>query len=221
MGAHGAVYGNGKRGGAAAGGREIQVIGVIWTALLVAGVIVAAASGRVSAVTTDVTQSAVNAVTTAVELLGVMCLWLGLTRIAEEAGAVKFLTRALAPVVRRIFPSLDPHGDAIRWIELNMSANLLGLGSAATPFGLKAMEALQRDNPTPDLATPAMCTLLAMNTTSITLVPTTLIALRALYGSRSPADIVLPGLIATSVSTIVALSLDAALRLLSSDGGSA
>lgn len=184
----------------------------IWTLLLVVSVVFAAFQGGIGTVTTDVTKAAEGAVTTAFELLGIMALWLGLTRIAREAGAVDALAALLRPVTRRLFPSLDPTGDAMRWIHLNLSANLLGLGSAATPFGLRAMEAMQRDNPEPDRATDAMCTLLALNTTSITLLPSTMIALRALYGSRNPAEILLPTLLATSVSTSVALTLDAFLR---------
>jgi spore maturation protein A len=166
-------------------------------------------------VPTQLTRAAVQAVSTALDLLGIMALWLGLTRIAQEAGTVDALARWLTPLTRRLFPSLDPHGEAMRWIQLNLSANLLGLGSAATPFGLRAMEAMQRDNPHPDTATDAMCTLLAMNTTSVTLIPATMIALRALYGSKSPADILLPSLLATLCASAVALSLDALLRSLS------
>lgn len=190
------------------------MIAWLWATLIVAAVAFAAATGHVGAVTADVTKSAAGAVTVALELLGVMALWLGLTRIAQEAGVVDALARLLRPMTRRLFPSLDPDGEAMRWIHLNLSANLVGLGSAATPFGLRAMEAMQRDNPEPEQATEAMCTLLAMNTTSITLLPSTMIALRALYGSRSPADIVAPTLAATLVSTAVALSLDAFLRAL-------
>lgn len=191
------------------------MISWLWAALLVSAVVFAASQGHVGAVTADVTKSAASAITIALELLGVMALWLGLTRIAQEAGAVDALARLLRPATRRLFPSLDPEGEAMRWIHLNLSANLVGLGSAATPFGLRAMEAMQKGNPEPERATEAMCTLLAMNTTSITIIPSTMIALRALYGSRSPADIVAPTLLATLVSTTVALTLDAALRSLS------
>lgn len=187
----------------------------IWAFLLTGSIVFAAFSGGIGAVTTDVTKAAEGAVTTAFELLGIMALWLGLTRIAQEAGAVDALAELLRPITRRLFPSLDPDGEALRWIHLNVSANLLGLGSAATPFGLRAMEHLEKANPEPDRATEAMCTLLAMNTTSITLIPSTMIALRAIYGSQNPAEIVLPTLGATVVSTCVALFLDAAFRVLS------
>lgn len=191
------------------------MISWLWSALLVGAVAFAAATGHVQGVTGDVAKAASVAVTTALELLGIMALWLGLTRIAEQAGVVDAMARLLTPMTRRLFPSLAPEGEALHWIHLNLSANLVGLGSAATPFGLKAMEALQKDNPLPERATEAMCTLLAMNTTSITIIPSTMIALRALYGSKSPADIVMPTLIATAVSTAVALTLDAGLRALS------
>jgi len=190
------------------------VIAWIWSALLVGAVVFAATSGHVGAITVDAAKAATNAVTTAIELLGVMALWLGLVKIAERAGAVEALARWMRPVTRRLFPSLDPDGDAMHWLHLNLSANLLGLGSAATPFGLKAMEAMQADNPDRERATDAMCTFLALNTTSITLVPSAMIALRALYGSVSPAEIVPTTLVATAISTAVAITLDALLRSL-------
>jgi spore maturation protein A len=191
------------------------MISWIWAAMLVGAVAFAAGRGAVGAITGDVARAANGAVETAFELLGVMALWLGLTRIARDAGIVDALARLLTPATRHLFPSLDPDGEAMRWIHLNLSANLIGLGSAATPFGLRAMEAMQRQNPRPDEATEAMCTLLALNTTSVTVLPSTMIALRALYGSRSPADIVVPTLLATAVSTAVALILDAGARAVS------
>lgn len=188
------------------------MIAWLWVALLVLSVAFAGANGQIGAVTGDVARSAESAVTVAFELLGVMALWLGLTRIAQEAGLVDALADILRPVTRRLFPSLAPDGEAMHWIHLNLSANLIGLGSAATPFGLGAMRAMQRDNPDPERATEAMCTLLALNTTGVTLLPSTMIALRALYGSANPAEIVLPTLAATLASTAVALTLDAVFR---------
>jgi spore maturation protein A len=190
------------------------VISWLWALMLLGAVAYAAATGHAGAVAAESAKAAQNAVTTAFELLGIMALWLGLTRIAREAGAVDALARLMRPATRRLFPSLDPDGEAMRWIHLNLAANLLGLGSAATPFGLRAMEAMQRDNPVPERATEAMCTLLAMNTTSITLLPSTMIALRALYGSARPGEVVVTTLVATAAATTVALTLDAILRAL-------
>ncbi len=129
-------------------------------------------------------------------------------RIAERAGILRALARLLAPLVRRLFPDVPRDHPAMGYILSNMTANLLGLGNAATPMGIKAMEELQKLNPDPKTATPAMCTLLALNTASLTVVPTTVIALRAQMGSANPVDIVGTTLVATAIGTATAIVLD-------------
>lgn len=116
-----------------------------------------------------------------------MVFWLGMMRIAEDGGLLAKVAKALGPVVRFLFPDVPPNHPALGYIMSNMSANLLGLGNAATPMGIRAMQELQKLNPDKDTATPAMCTLLAINTSSITLIPTTLIAIRMNFGSANPA----------------------------------
>jgi spore maturation protein A len=133
---------------------------------------------------------------------------MGMMRIAEKAGLLQLLAKALAPVVSLLFPDVPKGHPALGYILSNMSANLLGLGNAATPMGLKAMEELQKLNPDRQTASPAMCTLLAINTASITLIPTTIIAIRMQYGSANPVEIVGTTLIASFSATIFALLLD-------------
>ncbi|OXM16693.1 nucleoside recognition domain-containing protein [Paenibacillus herberti] len=180
----------------------------IWLFFIVISVVVAAATGRMDAVTQAAFDGAKNGVTICFGLISILVFWMGLMRIAEDAGLLARLARLLSPLVRLLFPDVPKGHPAMGYIMSNMSANILGLGNAATPMGIKAMQELQKLNPNPDTATPAMCTLLALNTSSITLVPTTLIAIRMNYGSVNPAEIVGTTLAATAVATIAAIALD-------------
>jgi len=174
----------------------------------------AAAEGRIAAVTEAVMTSAQLGVETVLGFVGIMVFWLGLSRIAEEAGLIQALARVMAPIFRPIFPSIPRDHPALGAILMNLSANMLGLGHAATPFGLKAMQELQKLNDTPDRATDAMCTFLALNTSSVTLIPATVIALRASAQSANPTEIVAPTLVATCISSAVALAADYLFRRL-------
>jgi Uncharacterized membrane protein, required for spore maturation in B.subtilis. len=180
----------------------------IWLFFIVISVVVAAINGRMDAVTQAAFDGAKSGVTISFGLISIMVFWLGMMRIAEDAGVLKKLAKLLNPVVRRLFPDVPPNHPAMGYIMSNLSANLFGLGNAATPMGIKAMQELQKLNPDQDTATPAMCTLLALNTSSITLVPTTLIAIRMNYGSANPAEIVGTTLAATFVATGAAILAD-------------
>jgi len=184
------------------------LLNAIWTFMLAAGVLVAAVQGRVGAVTDALTASAQDSVQLIFSFIGILVFWTGLARVAEAAGLVDVLARALQPVLRPLFPSIPRGHPAFGSIVMNLAANVLGLGSAATPLGLKAMSELQSLNPDSRTATPAMCTFLAINTSSVTLVPTTMIALRAAAGSLDPAAIVGSTLAASAVATGMALTLD-------------
>jgi spore maturation protein A len=180
----------------------------IWLFFLVAGFIVAAIQGNIESVTQAVFDGAKTGVTVSFGLISIMVFWLGIMRIAEDAGLVKKLARLLRPLVRLLFPSVPPDHPAMGYIMSNMSANILGLGNAATPMGIKAMQELQKLNPQKEEATAAMCTLLAINTASITLIPTTIIAYRLSMGSVNAAEIVGTTLIATAIATAAAIILD-------------
>ncbi len=190
------------------------MLNLVWVGLVVAGVFVAALHGHVQSVTTAAFDSAKLAVETVISLTGILIFWLGIARVAESAGLMQALTGILRPVFRRLFPSLDPQGPAMRAILLNVSANMLGLGQAATPFGLKAMQEMQavNDQPDPETASNAMVTFLVLNTAGITLIPATVIAYRATAGSQNPTEIVGVTLAASTCSTILALLLDRILR---------
>lgn len=184
------------------------MVNIIWLFLLVTGVIVAMFTGRIDEVTKAIFTGAETGVTVCLGLISVMVLWLGIMRIAEDAGLLRKVAKLLSPLVRLLFPDVPKDHPALGYIMSNMSANILGLGNAATPMGIKAMQELQKLNPDKDTASPAMCTLLALNTSSITLIPTTLIAIRMNYGSADPVEIVGTTLIATIIATIGAMLLD-------------
>ncbi|MBI2619144.1 MAG: nucleoside recognition protein [Ignavibacteriales bacterium] len=160
---------------------------------------------KLKAVTQAAFDYASTAVTIALGLIGIMALWLGVMKVAEEAGAVKILTRLLAPITRRLFPEVPPDHPAVGAMIMNVSANMLGLSNAATPFGLKAMEELNKLNPKAGTATNAMCTFLTINTAGLILIPATAIAVRAAAGSANPGIIIGTSLFGASCATVAGL----------------
>src|SRR5512136_3002696 len=185
---------------------------VLWVLLLVASVVVAAVNGRMPALPGAIAESAGKAVTLSIGLVGVLTLWLGLMKVAEEAGLVRTLGRLARPVLRRLFPSVPGDSPAMGAMTMNIAANMLGLGNAATPFGIKAMEELERANPTPGTASDAQALFCALNTASVQLVPATVIALRAAAGARQPADVLGATLVASACATVAAVASAKLLR---------
>jgi spore maturation protein A len=190
------------------------VLNMIWTALMVLGVAVAAMTGRAGAVTDAAFQAGKVAIETIIGLAGLMALWMGLMKIAEKSGLMEGLAWLLRPIVRLLFPSVPGGHPAVGAIVMNISANMLGLGSAATPMGLKAMQELQELNDDKETASEAMCTFLTLNTSSITLIPGTIIALRATYKSVNPAEVVGATLVASVIAGIFGIWLDWLVRKL-------
>ncbi|CEP68052.1 Nucleoside recognition Gate [Moorella glycerini] len=188
------------------------MVNIIWLLMLLAGIIVAGFNGHIEVVTKASLEAAQTAVNLALELIGLMAMWLGLLKIAEEAGLVALLARLLRPFTRYFFPEIPQDHPAIGSIIMNLSANILGLGNAATPFGLKAMQELQTLNPRPGEATPAMCTFLGLNTGCLTLIPATIIGIRAAASSTDPTIIVGPTILATGFSMVMAVVGDRLLR---------
>ena len=180
-------------------------MGLVWTVLLVAAVIAAAITGRGGDLTGAIAESAGRAVTLSLGLVGVMTLWLGLMRVAEAAGLVGLLGRAVRPLMRRLFPEVPDGHPAMGSMVANLASNLLGLANAATPFGVKAMQELETLNPRPGTASDAQALFCAMNTASLQLVPATVIGLRAAAGSRAPAEILGATLLASACGVVVAV----------------
>jgi len=194
------------------------VINLIWLLLIVVGVIVAAAKGQPEIITDTVLQAANLGVKYSFDLIGLMTFWLGIMRLGEAAGLVDILAQAIRPFTKFLFPSVPANHPAMGAILLNISANVLGLGNAATPFGLKAMQELQILNNQSDEASDAMITFLAINTSCIVIVPATIIGVRVAAGSLNPTEIVGTTLFATLIGMVMALTTDKVLRQFTGKG---
>ena len=182
------------------------MLNYIWFGLMAIAFIVAAFNGTVDGVTRGAMESASTAVQIAIGLVGIMTLWLGIMRVAEAAGLVTLLGRALRPLLGRLFPEVPAGHPAAGAIVVAVAANMLGLNNAATPLGIKAIEELQALNPDKDTATDAMVTFLAMTTTGVQLIPATMIGVLAAAGSQQPTAIIAPSLVATFVGTVAAVT---------------
>jgi len=189
----------------------------LWAFMILIGIVYAAFHGTLPAITDAALDSAKEAVTLCITMTGVMSFWVGLMKIAETSGIIAGLSKKMQPLLRFLFPGLPEGHIANEYIATNMIANMFGLGWAATPAGLKAMEALQELNlegckkstPSkyrgPDIATDEMCTFLIVNISSLQLIPVNIIAYRGQYGSVNPSAIVGPALLATCCSTLAAI----------------
>lgn len=181
------------------------MLNVIWLSMMVLAVIVGVIQGRIDQVVYAVTDSAKTGFELALGLTAVMSLWLGIMGIASSSGLIGVFSRALRPVMCRLFPDVPADDPAMGAMMFNLSANMLGMANAATPFGLQAMKELQRLNTHVHTASNSMCTFLAINTSSVQLIPTTAMAYLAANGNLQPSSVIVSSLFATSVSTIVAL----------------
>ncbi|NLZ28678.1 MAG: nucleoside recognition protein [Firmicutes bacterium] len=188
------------------------MVNYLWVAMICLAIIVAGINGRIDIITASLFKSAENAVAVAILLVSVMTFWLGIMKIVEKSGLIDAVKTFLRPLALFLFPRLPHEHPAMNAILMNMSANLLGMGNAATPFGIKAMEEMQKLNEHPTRASDEMCTFLAINTSSLTILPSTIIALRVANGSANPTEIVGTTIIATFCSVTVALFFDRLLR---------
>lgn len=186
----------------------MTMVNIIWVAMTIIGIIFASVNGTMDEVNEAIFKGASEAVTICIGLISVLVFWLGLMRIAQEAGLLEKLSKLFRPLVRRLFPEVPVDHPAMGYMLSNMIANMFGLGNAATPMGIKAMEQLKVLNGGKTSASRSMVTFLAINTASVTLVPTTVIAIRMTYESTNPTDIVGPTLIVTLISAIGAVLID-------------
>ena len=175
----------------------------LWGGMILAGMLFAFFTGRAADVTNQALESAKDAVTLCITMLGILSMWSGLMKIAERAGLVQALSQKAMPLLRRLFPDIPPGHKAMEYIATNFIANILGLGWAATPAGLKAMEELQGLNHGRDRASNAMCMFMIINMSSLQLVTMNVIAFRSQYGSANPSEIILPGILATMCAAVV------------------
>lgn len=195
------------------------MINYLWGFMIVAGIIVGALTGRMEEVSVASINSAKEAVTLCITMLGVMSMWTGLMQVAKKSGIIDGLTKALNPVIKLLFPDIPQGHIAREYICSNMIANILGLGWAATPFGLKAMLELKKLNHDSETASVDMCTFLIINISSLQLIPVNIIAYRSQYGSVNPADIIVTAILATTFSTIVGVVFSVVARKLSGKRG--
>jgi spore maturation protein A len=177
----------------------------IWVLLIVSSVILSILNGRVGEFTKAIFEGAKSAVEVSLFLLGIVALWLGITKIIEESGLIHRLSRGFRIFVSRLFPHVPRDHPALTPITLNLLANLFGLGNAATPLGIKAMQDLQSFNPDKDTITFEMMLFIVINTASIQLIPFTVIGILADFGAKNPAAVVLPTLLATILSAAFAV----------------
>lgn len=181
------------------------MLNTIWLGLIILSVFFGVVDGKLPQVVAAITDSAKIAFELVIGMAGIVIFWLGIIKIAEDSGLIQIIARLIRPVMRRLFPDVPVEHPAMGAMIMNISTNMLGLTNAATPFGLRAMEELARLNKYPGVASNSMCMFLAINTSSVQLIPTSAIAYLAAAGATHPANIVLTSLIATTCSTLAAI----------------
>jgi len=184
------------------------MINYIWVGMSLFGIVFAMFNGTMDEVNKAVFQGAQEAVTLCIGFISILVFWLGIMKIAQLSGLLELFSKFFRPIVKRLFPEVPENHPAMGYILSNMMANMFGLGNAATPLGIKAMEQLKLLNGNRDSASRSMVTFLVINTASITIIPTTVLAIRMNYDSAEPAEIVFPTLIASFCGTVGALIID-------------
>lgn len=189
------------------------MINYLWSLFLIVGVIYSIIKGN-NNLTNNLLTSGTKAIDMIINLVPLMCLWLGVMKIADTSGLLNVVSHKLSKFIKIIFPEIPKGDPAIGYISSNIVMNMLGLGNAATPFGIKAMKELKRLNKNSDVASRSMITFLVINTSSVTIIPTTVISLRILNGSSNASEIMTATIITTFLSTFIALLLDRLFYLL-------
>ena len=184
------------------------MVNKIWSFFIVIGILFCLTTNKIGLLNEEILNSAKTSFEMAIKIFPVMALWLGISKIAEESGLLRKLSLKISKPLKFIFPEIPSGHESLSYISSNIIANMFGLGNAATPFGLKAMQSLQELNKTKDTASRSMITFLVINTSGVTLIPTTVISLRMMYGSVAPTNIVFPCIVITILGTISALIID-------------
>lgn len=182
------------------------MLNYIWCGMIILSFAAAIFTGRIESLTAGAIEGAASAVETCIGLLGSMCLWTGIAKVAENSGLINIFARLLKPMTKVIFPKLRQDSAAMRAIVMNMVANLLGMGNAATPLGIAAMRELNRENKHRSVASNEMCMFVVINTASIQLIPSTVISLRQMYGSTDPSGIIVPVWICSICAVVVGVT---------------
>lgn len=184
------------------------MINIIWALFIILGIIYALITGNINLVNKEIVSSAKASLDIFLGILPTIILWVGIMKIVSDSGLLNKISNALYPLLSKLFPDIPKNHESLGYISSNITANILGLGNAATPFGLKAMTSLQELNNNKDTASRSMITFILLNTSALTLLPTTVISLRNMYNSTNPTLIIMPTIIITSITTISAIILD-------------
>lgn len=184
------------------------MVNIIWLFLIVIGIVYGLITNNLETINTSIIDSTKVSLDMLLKIFPVLALWMGLTKIAEKSKLLEKLSKSLSPVLTKLFPEIPKGHESLSLIASNMIANIFGLGSAATPFGLKAMNSLQKINKKKDTASRSMITFLVINTSGLTIIPTTIISLRMMYGSLEPTKIVFACIISTLCATIGGIIMD-------------
>lgn len=190
------------------------MINYIWAFFIIIGIVYGVITGNVVSINNTLINSGTNAIEMIFKLIPLMCLWLGLMNIAKDSGLIEILAKRLNKVLKILFPEIPDGHEALTYISSNIILNMLGVGNAATPFGLKAMKEMQKINKNKDIASRSMITFLVINTSSVTIIPTTIISFRILNNSINPTAIVPLCIITTVLSCIFGIILDRLFYLL-------
>lgn len=188
------------------------MVNIIWCFLIVISIIYSLLTKNISSINDEIILSGKSAFNLIITMLEVTVLWTGILRIAENSGLLRKFAKLISPILSKLFPSVPACHESLDYISSNVAANMMGLGSAATPFGLKAMKSLQEINEDKTRASDAMITFLVLNTSGVTIIPTTVIAMRMASGSSNPSEIILTSILATICSSVAGLTLDYLIR---------
>lgn len=183
------------------------MLNILWPVFIIISIIYAFLNGTIDKVNTSIFESCNSAIELCITLLGTICLWNGIMQIVQNSSLIGKLTKFLQPLLKFLFPDINEGSKANEEISLNIIANILGLGNAATPLGLKAMKTMQEDNPEKDKITDSMAMFIILNTASLQIIPTTVIAIRNSLGSSNPTSIILPVWVSTIIAAIAGITV--------------
>lgn len=188
------------------------MVNIIWGLFIIIGIIYGVISGNIFSINDEIVRAGVSSFELIMDIMPLLVVWMGLMKIAEKAGLIDLIARIMNPLLSKLFPNIPKEHPSLGYIASNIAVNMAGLGSAATPFGLKAMESLQELNDDKTKASTAMITFLVLNTSGVTIIPTTILSLRRAAGSSDPTFVLPLCIIATCCSTIGGLLLDYFIR---------
>lgn len=184
------------------------MINKIWSVFIILGIIYSILTNKTELISTEIIKSSETSFNLLIKIFPVMALWLGIVKIAQESKLLEKISKKIYPVMKKIFPEIPKNHESLSLITTNVIVNMFGLGNAATPIGLKAISSLQEINEKKDTASRSMITFLILNTTGLTIIPTTLISLKLMYKSVNPTELVLPCFLASLITTISGLIID-------------